>query len=817
MKPIKIILLLIIILNFTAAAQKPNNNSGNEQRAVYYTSNSFWPVSPGAMKYGLYGYDNPALLSAMDKIDMEIFWTSLVENDQEPSGFSRWGFFTAAPHIGFGFVKEKLSQNSITDYKISTAAGNHSLSLGIAYGWSSGDRDFFDHSNLFTAGILYRPLNYLSIGLIGNFPTDAVVEGALDLALRPFRDEKISLFGDYVYRKDLKASAVNWSAGAAVELIPGIRFTGRYFEGKSFNAGIQLSLGNLGFSVRPDFDSKGKNVSNVYGIRIGGYDRNFFSSIFPKKNYVKMDLLGKVKYQRYVFFDDSKTLLNLLDQIDAAKNDKTVSGIAINMSGLETSREMIWELRKKLKDFKSSGKHIIVYIDRTGISGYHLASIADKIVIDPQGLIILEGYLFGRSYYKETLDKLGVGFTELRYFKYKSANETFSRTSMSEADSIQWQEIINDFYAAAKNDICEGRKIPPAKFDSLVNSYVYLPFEAIKEGLADKIGRWDEVKEMIAGMEGSEKNFTDPNSLEEFKLPSDNYWGEKPKIAVIYAVGVCAMDEGINARELSKDVEAVTENDGIKAVVFRVESPGGDALASDLVAEALRKCSLKKPVIVTQGGVAGSGGYWLSMYGDTILAAPNTITGSIGVIAGWYYNKGLKELLGVSTDYVKYGAHAELGYGFSLPIIGVMLPDRDLFDEEKKRFEKLIKIAYKDFVSRVALGRHMSEDKVDEIGQGRVWSGMDGVENGLVDKLGGLYDAINIAAGKADLKKGEYELIEYPKPLLIDLSVFVPKLIGIDDGQEKNTAVEDLKYRFKNNGLPLPMIPVDCGELIEQY
>jgi protease-4 len=573
----------------------------------------------------------------------------------------------------------------------------------------------------------------------------------------------------------------------------------------------------MGFSVRPDFNQDGDHTSNIYGIRIGGYDRNIFSSLFPEQNYMHLNLLGNVKYQRFRLFDDSNTLLNILHQIDEAKKDKSVSGIAINTSGMEISREMLWELRERLKEFKSSGKHVIVYIDRIGINGYHLASIADKIVIDPQGIITLEGFLWGRSYYKGTLEKIGVGYTELRYFKYKSASETFSQDKMTEADSIQWQEIINDFYMTAKNDICEGRKIQHAQFDNLVNSGLFLAREAVEKGLADKIGRWDKVEELIKELEGSSKNFSSPNTLEAFKLPSDNRWGEKPRIAVIYAVGVCAMDAGINARELVKDVEAAADNSNIKAVVFRVESPGGDALASDLVAEALRKCSEKKPVIVTQGSLAGSGGYWLSMYGDTIIASPNTITGSIGVIGGWYYNKGLKESLGISTDFVKYGEHADFGFGFSLPLIGTVLPDRDLNDDEKQKARKIILDMYEEFVAKVALGRDIDKKKVDGIGQGRVWSGVDGVKNGLVDKLGGLTDAINLAAERLKFKDGEYEIIEYPEPPLIDFGAFAPRLIGVDVKNNTNYFIEDLKFRLKNNGLPLPLLPIDTIELIEPY
>jgi len=160
-------------------------------------------------------------------------------------------------------------------------------------------------------------------------------------------------------------------------------------------------------------------------------------------------------------------------------------------------------------------------------------------------------------------------------------------------------------------------------------------------------------------------------------------WGELPRIAVVYALGECAMDSGIKARTLSKEVDALVEDSGIEAIVFRVDSPGGDAMASDLVAEALKKAKGKKPVIVTQGAVAASGGYWLSMYGDKIVAAPHTITGSIGVIGGWFYNAGLKEKLGMTTDRVQAGDHADIGFGMVLPFLGLGVPDRNLTEWER--------------------------------------------------------------------------------------------------------------------------------------
>ncbi len=227
----------------------------------------------------------------------------------------------------------------------------------------------------------------------------------------------------------------------------------------------------------------------------------------------------------------------------------------------------------------------------------------------------------------------------------------------------------------------------------------------------------------------------------------------------------------------------------------------------------MKKCKEKKPVIVSQGSVAASGGYWLSMYADTIVAAPMTLTGSIGVIAGWAYNKGFESKIGVSTDFVKRGEHADLAFGFTVPFIGVTLPDRNLTSLEQQKAESIIKSYYKEFVSKVASGRKESFSHIDSIGQGRVWSGEAGLKNGLVDVLGGLSDAIHIAAEKADIKNLPYEIIEYPEPAWINLNEFIPKPFGLETGT--NQIIEDLKFRFENNGKPLPMLPLEDMELVD--
>ncbi len=777
----------------------------------YYSQNFLGFTSPGAMKYGLYGHDNPAILSTLTHPDIYFAWSDLGKRWND---FNHWGLFLAVPNVGFSAVTTKAPGITVTDYKLSTGFGSNAFGIGFGYGWSAGDWQKAVRSDLFTAGTFFRPNPYASVGITGFLPTRGEAEAAFDFAVRPFGNEIVSVFGDYVYRKDRKLNDIKWSGGISVEALPGFRLTGRYFDTKFFNVGLHLSFGYIGISSQSSFDKDNNHLSNIYGIRLGGYDRNIFSSLSKRNSYAELNLLGPVRYQRFRFLDNSNTLSGLIEQIDAAAIDPSVSGIAINTSGMMIDRVKLWELREKLREFRNTGKKVFIYIDRAGMNQYHFASIADKIVIDPLGILTLEGYVAGRTFFKGTLEKLGIGYEEWRYFKYKSAYENFSEEKMSEGDREQRLKLIKDNYNLVRNDIAESRGISGDAFDGMVNSVpIYLSEEALQKGLVDKIGRWEDLKELVKETEGESKNFRKISSLEKFKLPEDNYWGEKPSVAVIYALGVCAMDEGITARKLVNDVKSAATNNNVKAIVFRIDSPGGDALASDLVAEELRKAKEKKPVIVSQGSVAASGGYWLSMYGDTIVAAANTVTGSIGVIGGWFYNKELKEKLGMTTDHVKVGKHADLGFGFTIPLLGLSIPDRNLLPEEQKVAESLIKTSYKEFINKVSSGRNMTTESIEEIAQGRVWSGADGKRIGIVDVIGGLNTAIDIAVERAGLTGKEYHIIEIPEAPWIDFSRFMPKIFGVEL-KENDEFIDHIKFRLRNNGIPMPILPLEDMELI---
>ncbi|MGD8628701.1 MAG: S49 family peptidase [bacterium] len=776
----------------------------------YHDQYDFLLASPASMGFGLYGYANPAVLGQVEKPDLLFGWRG---TSDEFSDFDRWGVFGGLPMLGFGVIKDKSDLGQVWDYRLGTAFGGKGGNLGISYGWTTGDESSYGRSSMLSIGTLMRPCRRFSVGISGSFATRGTArEYLFDLGIRPLGNEILTLFGDYAPQTGDTFKKAPWSTGLVLEALPGVRLTGRYFSDHQVTLGLNFSLARVGLSAQGRSDTDRKHSYNTYAVRVGAMDRNVFRAYGEKdKKYLHMSLTGPVKYQRYRLFDESRTFSGVLDAIDAAKHDDTIAGIAINTSGMIIGWEMAWEVREALKKFQAAGKHVVVFIDDASLPRYHFASVADKIVLDPTGEVSLLGFRAGRLYLKGSLDKLGIGFDELRFFKYKSAYESYSRESMSEGDAEQLQAIIDDFYALSRSDICEGRGISHDEFDRMVNEEVWFPAkDALEAGLVDTLGRWEAVRDVIKGLEGKSRSMVGAGNLARYELPGDDYWGEKPKVAVIYGLGVCAMDTGIKARSLERVFDSVANNNQIKAVVFRVDSPGGSATASDVVAEAIKRCQRKKPVVVSQGWLAGSGGYWISMYADTIVAAPNSITGSIGVIGGWFYNKGLKQKLGMTTDLVTVGDHADLGYGVTLPFLG-RLPDRDFTDEERARVEDMITTFYYEFVDKVAEGRGMESSEVDSIGQGRVWSGTDGLKNGLVDVLGGMETAIMLARERAGIApEDEVEIVELPEPPLFSFPAITPRLFGIE--QKEDPLIEHLKFRLDRNGEVMPIVP---GEYLD--
>jgi protease-4 len=516
--------------------------------------------------------------------------------------------------------------------------------------------------------------------------------------------------------------------------------------------------------------------------------------------------------------------------IERAGKDKRIRGILLNISAFNSSQENMWELRNVLEQFKSNGKKICAFISAADMDLYCLASVADKIVMDEQGTLNIMGYAWGRGSAQHSLEKLGLGVRELRYLEYKSAAETFTRDPLSGADRRQYGECLEKTFALTRDTLMKARSWTGEEFDAIINrEFLYSAKSAHVRGLVDRIGRKESAAEAIKELEdGKEAQFVLYGDTSSSLTGSrSNYGPEKPKglfprpplIAVVYANGQTDMEMGMAARSLSQTIRELSEKKRVKAIVLRINSPGGSAEAADYIAEAVRYAKQKMPVVVSMGQVAASGGYWAAMNASHIAATPYTLTGSIGVIGNWFYDNGLNNKLGFTIDSLLLGSHADLMTGF-------LLPYRDLSPEEESRYKSYILDLYGDFVAKVAAGRGMEIEKVEASAQGRVFSGQGALDAGLIDSIGGLSDAIRIARGLAKIPEGKSVVYsEYPKPKFLDklldrfpaaASVFSSRAAGLSsvtaaaflaDLFLPQPLVADLRYRLERNGQVMPILP----------
>jgi protease IV len=714
---------------------------------------------------GLLGFVNPANVGLLNSFETQFRWTT--EANQFWS-MKDWGGFAAVPGLGFGLYRQKIGGFTTTNYQASFGFGSDQFALGAAYNWAKSDELTAARQTEFKLGMIWRPAKSLSFGMTGFFPgNDALMSGLFEAGFRPFNSSLLTLFGDAVLTENQRWSRSDWSAGVALRALPGVYVVGRWFGDESFTAGINLDFGKSSLAGQGHYDSNHSAVLNSYMIRAGGL-RNSLEKKFSKNTaYVPFAPKGVIDYQKYTFFEGNDArFYDLLRDVRAAANDPRISIIAFNLTAMQIRPEHAWELREELANARRLNKQVIVFIENAGMTGYHLASVADEVIIDPQGMLFLPGLVMSRTYMKGTLEKLGLGFDEWRFFKYKSAYETFSREGFSEGEAEQRTAYLDDWYSLIQKDVCASRGLTSAAWDSVLNNHVLYSAEtARRDGLVDRLGRWSDLQDIIKEIKNQKLVKFGRNDLWD-NAAIDEQWGGKPKIALVYAIGECDMESGIKARRLQKYFEQLANQSSVKAVVFRVDSPGGSGMASDVVADALKKCAEKKPVIISQGQVAGSGGYWISMYGKKIIAGPNTVTGSIGVIGGWIWDKGLSEKLGITEDNIKRGDHADISSGVTLPLLGLTVPRRNLTLEERAQVEAWIKEMYNSFVDKVAVGRSMTKEAVQEAAQGHYYSGLDGKTVGLVDEIGGLMTALAVAKQEANIGQDQkYELIEMPKSM----------------------------------------------------
>lgn len=469
-------------------------------------------------------------------------------------------------------------------------------------------------------------------------------------------------------------------------------------------------------------------------------------------------------------------LYNIVNAIEHAKDDSKIKGIALKLNPSPNGWATLQQVRNALIDFKSSGKFIYAYGENIPQSAYYVATAADSIFLNPVGNMELKGFATILAFFKGTLDKLDVQPEIFYAGKFKSATEPFRATSMSDENREQIREFQQDFWAEFSGAVAQRIGRDSAGVMALAESgAIEFPKDALANKLVDGLWYSDQVNELL------KKRLEIEDEDEEIKLLdinkyADNFSRNNTKkdnqIAVLYAEGSIVDGEAnddsqVASVDMVKQIRAIRKEEKIKAVVLRVNSPGGSALASEVILRELRLLKKEKHLIVSMGDVAASGGYYISSYADSIFVMPNTVTGSIGVFTMLFNVEGLmKNKLGVTFDGVKNAPYADFPNAFS-----------ELTADEKQRMQRSVDHIYTIFKNHVAEGRNMSQDQVETIAQGRVWSGTDAVANGLADSYGDLNRAIASAASMAEVS--DYNVVTYPET--VDRFEMFLKQMGKDD------------------------------------
>lgn len=487
-------------------------------------------------------------------------------------------------------------------------------------------------------------------------------------------------------------------------------------------------------------------IKDVSGVKIA--DRSIIvinlEHRYPERTQVEFALFGMTRKLHFY---------KMLRSIYAAAEDNNIE--AIILKGYSTQRlSRSWELLRALKYFKERGKRIYGYFELAGASNLMLSAVCDTIAMPPQGVWVVPGFAANLLFLRGTFEKLGIGFDVIQFGKYKSAGEMLTNDSMSVWMRESYEKLLDDLFYRFVNDCSQGWRIPQDSIITMVNSALFDAYKAVDFGIVDTIVFWQDFKNHLVG--DDDDRFV---SLSKYARRKPPWKLADKKIALVIAEGSITVSkgkwsEGITAKRYAKTLRKLADDDDVDAIVFRVNSPGGSALASDIIHNEVVRASAKKPLIVSMGSVAASGGYYISMAADTIMATPYSITGSIGVIMlkphfGEMYNK-----IGAHSQSLKRGKYADIFVG-----------DHPMTEDERALLTESWANIYEQFVSKAAEGRDTSYEWIDSVAQGRIWAATSAESLALLDTLGSLWDAIAMAERIVGVPEGEHaKIVVKPRP-----------------------------------------------------
>ena len=657
-------------------------------------------------------------------------------------------FFLAVPNGGFGVEFATAdADTTFTRYTLSSGRHlGHSLYAGTGYSWINSDDKTYDTFHSLSLGLMYRR-RYFSIGAMARDLNQPKLLGEklgrtydVGLAIRP-GTWRTTLSLDM--RKTQGIEGVDLHYALEVRPIRELMLRGTLNSDLSFDVRFGINIGNWGIGTGNTFD---KNREAQTGV---GYFH--FSNIPTTKQLPR----------RRIFLD--LPMHSLKEVLSIAKSDEDIAGILVRINGNSYGMAQLQEMADAILNFRESGRVVLCYLTNCSTGDYIVASTCDGILIHPSSEVRLIGLRTERVFYKGALDMLGIRADLERIGEYKSAPESFTRKEMSEAQREIQNIILDDLYEQLVEVIANGRGWTPEDVKKRIDAGPYTARQAFATELVDRLVYEDELTDVVTELTDEHTDLVTPDEYTNSRLYTQNWRVPQPKIAIIEAKGLMVTGDSfidpfmgtqvMGADTIVQAIEAAKNDDSIKAVVLRIDSGGGLVAAADIIWRALVQLREYKPLVVSMGDVAASGGYYIAAPADVIVAEPGTITGSIGVISGKYSLKGLYEKLGIQKEILKRGEHADFYTDYG-----------DYHASEQAIIQKQVKEIYDDFITKIALGRsELSTTDVDKLGQGRIWSGRQAKENGLVDELGGLNLALVIAREHAGLQGKVVEVVRFPK------------------------------------------------------
>lgn len=751
---------------------------------------------------------NPGAAGARDLFEV------YVNKSVDPTGQGRFATYLGLPNVSLGF--DQFQAGILGDLRTFSAAYTYPfsdfISFGVGYHLTQQVNVPDSNVHSFDAGLLIRPARFLSFGLVArNLNTPFVGTHqirrayAAGVGVRPL-GERLTLTADVQWDEGDDVKDISALFGLETEPLDGILLRGSVDLKGQFmlGLGVQFDLFNTGyyhsFNGTQNTDGLHVQVTNALFENAAQQIGNHFAYI---------DLSDGLEVDNgqpppLVLSQNQKmTYWQLLRQLKLVKTLNRYKGVIVDVGPLGLGLGLTEEVRAAFQELRDAGKQVIVYLNEGGMSEYYLATAADEIVLHPMGSLRLNGFAYVMPYYRDLLDTVGVGMDFVKVGYYKTGMESYTLNEASKGTLEEYQSLQNDDFQRFSETLEQRRQLKPDVFQRVIDKTLFSANESKETGLVDKVAYRDQLDEIAADLIHQPK--VSVEDLSRLRLHRKS-WESRDRIAVVYVSGTISEGrsgrnilfggEVAGAQSIVSQIYQAMEDDQVKALVLRVNSPGGSALASDEIYRALIrfKEKTKRPVVVSMADMAASGGYWISLAGDKILANPSTLTGSIGIFAGKLNLEHLYQWLGVHHTVIKTNEKADQNGNH-----------RPYTDAERQLVQNNLRDYYRIFLQRVSDNRQLDIKQVEQVAQGRVYTGAQALKFKLVDQLGTLPDAIRLARKMADVRTEDIEVMHLPgfAPLMDDIGGVS---LGTQHGQlawqaAESDSAQSLLKRVADQGL----------------